>query len=1630
MIPSAFVPLDVLPLLPNGKLDRRALPAPVQLSREDEYIAPRTPTEEMLAGIWAQVLNVARVGVHDNFFDLGGHSLLATQLISRIRNAFNVELPLRALFETPTLAELARQIENAQRVPAPPIERIARDRTIPLSFAQQRLWVLDQLDPHSAVYNIPVAAHITGALDCAALERAFNALIRRHETFRTAIITTNGQPAQVIAPELAFTLNVTAARDLDHARQLATELAREPFDLARAPLFRARLVRLRDDDHVLVLTMHHIISDGWSSGVLMRELAQLYATDAPLPELPIQYADFAAWQRAWLSGETLDAQIAFWKTQLHDAPAQIELPFDRARPAMQTNVGAHQTFALPKSITDAFAALSRAENTTLFMTYLAAFQTLLYRYSGQTDFCIGTPIANRHRVETEGLIGFFVNTLVLRGDLSGEPTFRDVLQRARATTLDAYAHQDVPFEMIVNALELKRDLRYTPLFQVMFTFQNAARTRIEIPGITFDALDIETGLAMFDLTLTLSETSAGLLGNFESNTDLFDAATIARMIGHFETLLQSIAANPNLPLAHSELLSNVERDQLAAWNTTAAAFPREQCLHQLFENQVARTPDAIAARCVGRALTYRELNARANQLARHLQNLGAQPETRVGVCVERSLEMVIALLGILKSGAAYLPLDPTYPAERLAFMLEDSGAPIVVTQARVIEQFRNSQLVIRNSICLDSDWDIIARADESNPRNTATPENLAYVIYTSGSTGKPKGVMVEHRSVVNHNGAVARAFELSARDRVLQFATINFDAAIEEIFPALSVGATIVLRPAGAIPSGAELARLIETERISVLDLPTAYWHAWVFEMTLANARVPDWVRLLVLGGETASAERMAQWQRLGGEKIRWLNTYGPTEGTIIATLYDPARDARALDGRAIPIGTPIANAQIHLLDSNLQPVPIGVPGELHIGGVPVARGYLNRPELTAEKFIHYQLPFTNDSIRLYKTGDRARYRADGNLEFLGRADHQVKVRGMRVELGEIETTLEQHPAIQHAAVIARADGDVTRLVAYVAPRANLEGLDLREFLRAKLPDYAMPARFVPLDALPMLPSGKVDRRALPVPDISRDDTRDALEPRSRAEEILARVWSETLGIARVGIYDNFFELGGDSILAIQVIARAHQAGLALTPKQIFQQPTIAGLARVAGRARALDAEQASVTGAVPLTPIQRWFFEQNFVEPHHWNQTLLLQTRARLDRPTLEQAIAQVIAHHDALRMQFTRDQTGWRAHIAAMNDTIPFEWMDLQNASDPARAIETRAAELQASLNFENGFLLRAAYFDLGAAHGGRLLLIAHHLVIDGVAWRVLLEDVLSAYTRAPLPPKTTSFKRWAEKLNAYDARVESADWTNMLVGASRLPTDARGENTEASARGVTVALDADETRALLRDALAAHHADINAVLLTALAQALTRWTGSRTALIDVESHGRADLFDDVDVSRTVGWFTSVYPVQLQVDARAQPGEALRAIKEQLRRVPNHGIGYGVLRYVNAQLRDLVQPEITFNYLGQADLARAHIAQFDFAPEASGAARSPRNARAHLLDLNGGIADGCLRIEWTYSENIHRRATIERVARDFLDAVRALIRAAHAPDAIRLAPSDFPLAQISQRKLDQVLARVGSTR
>ncbi len=1170
MVPGAFVFLESIPLTPNGKVDRRALKAPEIALSLTTFAPPRTPTQEILAQLWAEVLNLKQVGIDDNFFSLGGHSLLATQVILRLRS-FGIELSLRHLFDKPTVAQLSELISpHHLELQIPAIAPVKRNANLPLSFAQARLWFLNQLEGESAIYNMSEPLRLIGSLNVTALKMAVQEIVRRHEVLRTTFEMVNDFPVQVISNTKTVTIAVVDWQHLpepeqsDQVQQLALAEAQQPFDLSIGSLLRVTLLKLAEQSHVLLLTMHHIISDGWSMGIFIDELSALYQAfcagePSTLPELPIQYADFAYWQKQWLSGEVLQTQLNYWKQQLATSPPLLELPTDRPRPSIQTFLGNTEYFQLNQELMQKLKTLSQKSGVTLFMTLLAAFATLLSRYSGQEDVVIGSPIANRNHSGIESLIGFFVNTLVLYTKLQGNPTFLELLGQLRETTLGAYEHQDLPFEKLVGELQPERSLSYTPLYQVMFVLQNAPIGELELPGLSITPLQLNDVAATDDLFLSLTETAAGLTGKFVYNSDLFDAVTIERMAGHFQILLESIVKSPKQPVSELQLLGANESHQiLCEWNNTQADYPLDQCFPQLFEAQVARTPEAIAVIFDSQQLTYQQLNARANQWAWHLVEQGVCDNTVVALLCERNLDFLTAILAIFKAGGAYLPLNSNHPVERLRQVLEQSQATKVLVATHLepmLSLALNSLETPPQLLCLE---ELAAQSQSSeNLPGRCQPQDLAYVIYTSGSTGAPKGAMLEHRGMLNHLYAKVEDLQLSAADVVAQTAPVSFDISVWQFLVGLLVGGRVyIVQEQMMVPT--QLLEIVEAQQISILEIVPSLLRTMLQEIEV-NATQLSSLRWLLLTGEALPPQLCREWFEYY-PTIPMLNAYGPTECSDDVTHY-PIYQPPASEILNLPIGRPVLNTQLYILDTQLQPVPIGVAGELYVGGVGVGRGYLNQPQLTEKAFIND--PFSQTlGARLYKTGDKARYLSDGNIEFLGRIDYQVKIRGFRIELGEIEAILGQHPQVREAVVIAREDQPGNQhLVAYVVSQ-EIATHELRDYLKQKLPNYMVPAAVVSLETIPLTPNGKVDRRALPAPNIELSLTVNFVSPSTLTQQVLADLWTDLLGLEKVGIHNNFFELGGHSLLATQVISRLRSLfGVELPLRCLFEKPTIADLA-------------------------------------------------------------------------------------------------------------------------------------------------------------------------------------------------------------------------------------------------------------------------------------------------------------------------------------------------------------------------------------------------------------------------------------------------------------------------------------
>ncbi|WP_426178428.1 non-ribosomal peptide synthetase [Pseudomonas sp. TWRC1-2] len=1640
MVPAQLLRLEAMPLSPSGKLDRRALPAPVWQTRE--HIEPQTPLQQQIAAIWREVLGLPRIGLGDDFFALGGHSLLATQIISRTRQACDVELPLRTLFEASELGAFAEQVgliqASGQRNQQTAIAKVDRSAPVPLSYSQQRMWFLWQMEPDSPAYNVGGMARLRGVLDVGRFEAALQALIMRHETLRTTFPSVDGVAQQKVAPQTGLRMDwqdfsaLTEAERQLRLQQLADHEAHTPFNLETGPLLRACLVKAGEQEHYLVLTLHHIVTEGWAMDIFARELSALYEAfiderDSPLAPLPVQYLDYSVWQRQWLESGERQRQLDYWIGQLGHEHPLLELPGDRPRPPVQSHQGELYRFDLSDELAARVRAFNAERGLTLFMTMTATLAVLLYRYSGQTDLRIGAPVANRIRPESEGLIGAFLNTQVLRCQLTGQMKVGELFEQVRHTVIEGQSHQDLPFDHLVEALQPPRSAAYNPLFQVMCNVQRwEFQQSRQLAGMTVEYLANDARATKFDLNLEVTDLDHRLGCCLTYSTDLFDEPRIARMAEHWRNLLEALIANPQQRLSELPLLTAAEQRALQnSLGMEAGEHRLDQCIHQLFSQQASKRADAPALTFAGETLTYRELDARANRLAWMLRERGVGPQVRVGLALPRSLEMVIGLLAILKAGGAYVPLDPEYPLDRLHYMIEDSGIGLLLSDAALFEALGELPATVA-CWCLEDDLPMLANYSADELPFISLPQHQAYLIYTSGSTGKPKGVVVSHGEIAMHCQAVIKRFGMRADDCELHFYSINFDAATERLLVPLLSGAQVVLRAQGQWDAE-EICALIRTHRINILGFTPSYGSQLAQWLATQQQTLP--VRMCITGGEALTGEHL-QRIRAAFQPEVFFNAYGPTE-TVVMPLASLAPEHVEEGAGSVPIGSIIGDRVAYIFDADLALVPQGATGELYVGGAGLAQGYHQRPGMTAERFVAD--PFATNGGRLYRTGDLVRQRADGLVEYLGRIDHQVKIRGFRIELGEIETRLLEHHAVREAVVLALDSPSGKQLVAYLVSDADHATLRdaLKAHLKTQLPDYMVPAHLIVLDSMPLTANGKLDRRALPQPD-PEANRQDYVAPRNELEHTLAAIWCAVLNVQQVGMDDNFFELGGDSILSIQVVSRARQAGIHFSPRDLFQHQTVQTLAAVATRSERVSAEQGVLTGSSGLTPIQHWFFDTAIPNRQHWNQALLLKPLQLLDPHRLEQALLAVLEHHDALRLSFTPRDAQWHAeHLAVPRGGVLMQAQVRDMAQCTALFTDT-----QRSLDLEHGPLLRALLVD-GPQGQQRLLIAIHHLVVDGVSWRVLLEDLQTVYRQlsdgqsVSLPAKTSALRDWAARLQAYASseslREELSLWQDRLAGpAAVLPVDRpHGSLLTRDADTVSVRLDAQHTRQLLQQAPSAYRTQVNDLLLTALARVLCRWSGHDSALVQLEGHGRETLFDDIDLTRSVGWFTSAYPLRLT--PQAEQGASIKAIKEQLRGVPHKGLGYGVLRYLADDLckqtmAALPSADITFNYLGQFDQSFGADALFHPLDEPAGLAHDPQAPLPNELSVDSQVYGGELVLRWTFSRERHDQQTIRELAEAYLGELQSLIAHCLSDAAGGLTPSDFPLAHLTQPQLDSL--------
>ncbi len=1482
MVPEAFVRVEMMPLTPSGKLDRKALSGLQWERREGEtsYVAPRTPVEEIVGRIFEQVLRIDQVAIHDDFFEIGGHSLLATQVISRVRETFGVEIGVRSVFEERTVEGLSRRVEVAMRKgekdEAPPLVRTSRESRPPLSFAQQRLWFIDQLDPGNSAYNITGIIKLEGELDLEALEWAVNQIIRRHEALRTRVGIEDGAPVQLIEEWEHQKLAIEDLKSLpekeknEEVRRRAKEEAETRFDLSALPLLRVKVLILEEKQHVMLLAMHHIVSDGWSMGVLIREVCLHYKAlregqGAPLPELEVQYADYAVWQRRWLVGQRLEGEIGYWKDQLKNA-AVMNLPTDHLRPAVLSNRGGRERVEIGPRLLEGLNRLGQREGATLFMVLMAAFKVVLMRWSGEEDVSVGTAIANRTRREIEGLIGFFANTLVLRTHLEGNPSFKELIGRERACALAAYARQEVPFEKLVEEINPDRDMSRSPLFQVMMALQTAGQQDLGISGLKVSRIEEETGVAKFDLTLTLTERGEGIFGSLEYSRELYEGETIRRMARHFEKVVEEVVRDTEQRVREIELLSAAERRQIVEeWNKTEKEYVETRLVHEVISEQARLRPEAIAVRSVQGEISYAYLDRLANQLANYLRGLGVGPGVVVGLCLERSEELVIGLLGVLKAGGAYLPLDPEYPVDRLAWMIEDAEASVILTQQRLLERLPASGTL---TVCLDRERDIITSQSSQAVTCQASADTLIYVIYTSGSTGRPKGAAVYHRGITNLLRWFISDFNISADDCLMLITSPNFDLTQKNFFAPLMTGATLYISlqqyydPAG-------IRQTIREQGATLLNCTPSAFYPLVEEIEESALGDLKSLRLVFLGGEPIAMTRLRRWVTSARCHAQLVNTYGPTECSDICAYYAIEEPERLWNATA-PIGRPIYNTRLFILGSNLDLLPVGVVGELCIEGSGVGAGYVNNAELTAEKFIPSR--YSDTPKLLYRTGDMARYRADGCIELLGRADHQIKIRGYRIELGEIEAVLRKHPDVIEAVAVAReTGGGEKRLVAYLVIRSKTLPLqaELHAFLKERLPDYMTPSGFIVLEKLPLTPNGKIDRRALPEPGTTELEQGD-IDRLTPTEEIVGGIFREVLRLDRVGVRDNFFEIGGHSLLATQVISRVRNTfGVEIGVRSLFEEPTVEGLARRIEAAMRFQERKeepplvrVSRDGKLfPLSFAQQrlWFINQLDPNGNAYNITGAVKVAGRLDVDALRRGLNEIVRRHEILRTNFVSERgEPWQVICEQRELELPVK--DLSNLPEDERMAAAEAIaseEARRGFDLSHGPLLRTKLLKLdGQRHV--LLVVMHHIVSDGWSIYVLFRELATlyeAYSRGQdsllkeLELQYVDFAIWQRKwLQGEVMEKQIRYWKEQLDGLEslNLPMDYPRPAVASYRRNIAPLSVSDEVACKLSELSRQEGVTLFMTLLTALKSLLYQYTAQEDIVVgtNIDNRNRSEL------------------------------------------------------------------------------------------------------------------------------------------------------------------------------------------
>ena len=1529
---------------------------------------------------------------------------------------------------------------------------------IPLSYSQERLWFVDKLEG-TIPYHVPFILKLKGRLDADALSHALNSVVQRHEVLRTIILSDGGTGYQSIRDAEGWQLQLSDAsgyrHDEERLQQKIESLVKAPFDLSKDYMLRADLLQLHQHEHLLVVTMHHIASDGWSASVLVKELIEFYASyieDRParVEALPLQYADYAIWQRNYLQGDVLEKKIAYWKEKL-DGITPTELPVDFVRPAVQSTRGDVIRFTIDKDVSEQLQELSKRQGATLFMTLFTAVKVLLYRYTGQQDICIGTGSAGRQRKELEGLIGFFVNMLALRSEVKGDASFTELLQQVRAATMEAYEHQDLPFEKVVSAVVEERDMSRSPLFQVLFEMQNTP----EIPELRLGELELKSEpflqhISKFDITFFVKETSSGLSGSIEYCTDLYSEQTVVRMLEHYKRLLASIAENPSANISELQMLSNEEQRQLLAhYNNTTIEYPKDKSVIALIEEQAAEKPGNVAIIFKSEQLTYQQLNERANQLAHHLISKGVKRGMLIPVCAERSLEMIISILGILKAGAAYVPIDPDYPSDRISYLLNDTAANIVVSTNAGSSKLQHVEDI--EIIITDDEWSSIDMQPKTNPGTATDLSDLAYVIYTSGSTGQPKGVMIEHGALLNYLLSNREKYmtDMDGNAGTFMHLSYTFDASITSIFMPLLSGKSVVIGSKQSFEVF-EDENLLKYAPYDFIKLTPS--HLPLLEPVMDRGRLLT--SRMVIGGE---ALKKSHFDFLISKDINveLVNEYGPTEATVGCSIYSFSTITdreRIEESSSVSIGKPMDNVELYILNDQNSLLPAGVVGEIHIGGAGIARGYLNREELTSQKFIRN--PFKKlEGSRLYRSGDLGKWLPDGNMEYIGRKDDQVKIRGYRVEPGEIEACLTSMRGVKEAKILVSENkaANSKALNAYVVAHKEIDRESFVQLIRAnlkeRLPEFMIPANIILIDQFPMTRNGKIDTSALPKPEGSEPATEEDTNvvAQTRVEKALVEIWKDLLGLDTVGLNDNFFNLGGDSIITIQLVSRARTAGYTLAVADVFTHQTIAKLTKYIGQtahsSTASKGEQELLTGLAGLLPIQQWYFEKESADISHYNQSVLIGINKNITEDTLQSAIEELVAHHDALRFTYHKKDGAWQQQYGVYKGEVISEDLRSITKDKVANMVSERATHHQRSLDIEKGELIRVVLMKTPEEESNnRLFIVVHHLAVDGVSWRILLEDVerlvngLTEGKKIDLGKKTSSYRQWFNALEDYgkSSRLleQKSYWQEVTKSYEALPVDHNytGHIRVKDTCRLVVRLGSEKTRQLLQEVPRVFHTEINDILLCGLARTLSEWHGTSKIVIGLEGHGREHLAEGIDTSRTVGWFTTLFPILLNGDPDKKAADLVKTVKEQLRQLPGKGLGYGVLKYINKDegLAGKDPWDIVFNYMGQIHNAVKESKWLSIAPESTGQGIGDEQVVSEKLSINSAIRSGELVIDWIYSPKQYRAETISSIAGTYLSNLEWLIAEVleHGKSTEVFTPSDYGLEkEISYQELDAFL-------